>query len=249
MSGENYVFGTIFRASEFVLRNIGPCLLRALPVIILAAVLHLPQLQDTLYITFLPELLEPFAYAMFAVAWHRYTLLPSERQRNGLIPRFGLRELKFGFLSLVITLAIIGTTEGLSLFLTDGPIIVIVIFLYIFATVSLMFVFPAIAVNQPVKIILFIHESLKLLASLITAVILASLALASMGYLFLYTVSNVLEVSQNPTLILFITNLLVDALVTPLILAIVISTVSYLFKDVIGLKEDKSTDTEETAAI
>jgi flagellar biosynthesis protein FliQ len=245
MFGENYVFGTIFRASGFVLRNLGPCLLRALPVIILAAVLHLPQLQETLSITFLPELLEPFAYAVFAVAWHRYTILSSERQRNGLIPRFGLRELKFGLVSLAITLALLAITEGFSLILGEGPtFIFITVLIYFIAGIGLMFVFPAIAFDQPVDMVQFIQEALKLLGSLIVAILLASVVVAILVGSFIFAASSIAETSQNPVWILLSAKFFIEALFGTLILAIAIS----MFKDVIGLKEDKSSDLEGTTA-
>ncbi|PHR00098.1 MAG: hypothetical protein COB29_16270 [Sulfitobacter sp.] len=98
--------------------------------------------------------------------------------------------------------------------------------------------FPAIALDQPIKPIEFMKKGLTMYKSFIKALLVFAVVAFLVRGPLEYMVFDDPEygfTDQSKKDILF---LLYDVLLGPLLLAVTVSTISFLYKDVIGLESD-----------
>lgn len=239
------VIGTIIEAIRFVFSNWGDCLYRALPILFLVATVS--YLQNFLggILLLVAKLAEPFLYAMFAVSWHRFSVLKSERHRKGLPYKFGKRELKFGALSVASTFLFAFLLQSLTSLLP--PIGALITFLVILVpvTLTLIFIYPAIALDQPLRLSLFFMKGVRQIISFVIAFVIVGVISFSIAGLVSLALPLLVEVI-SPNAIKLITFIVGQLVLTPVFLALMASTASFLFRDVIGMEtiETKAADQE-----
>lgn len=226
----------LIAATAFVIQNAGACFMRGLPVVVAMGVLaFLINLTNGSF-AIAAQVVESFLYAIFAVAWHRYSLLPEVRATPGFALAFGLREIKFGALIVVVSLASYFITSMLVTVLPDEAAIVVVFILVIAASSMLAFFYPAIALDQPIDGGRFVQEGFTLIFSFILGGILAmAIFIVPVGAAALIAglIASMLGSVTAITVAIGIVNFIASVI----IIAITVSTASFLYRDVIGLKE------------
>jgi len=227
----------IFDAVRFVFHNFMDCIFHVLPILFLVSVLAWIQSMLGGGFALIRSLLEPFLYAMFAVAWHRYSVLESERSRRGLPYRFGKRELKFGAASVLFALVMSLLAQGLGRFLPQEMALIALPILLTPILATVIFIYPAIALDQPLRIRLFLNEGLKLILSFIVAII-AVVIVISLLTVAAYFGLQILATIFTPPALKVLIFILYNLVIIPLVLAITTSSASFLYKAVIGLKEE-----------
>ncbi len=181
--------------------------------------------------------LEPFLYAMFAVAWHRYSVLESERSRRGFPYRYGKRELKFGAASVLFALLVSSLAQFVGRFLPQEIALISLPILLTPILATVIFIYPAIALDQPLRIRLFLNEGLKLILSFVFAAIVILIVIAlltAMAYFGFPILASIFTPAALEVLFFVLYNLII----IPLVLAITTSSASFLYKAVIGLEEE-----------
>jgi hypothetical protein len=226
----------VIAATLFVIRNAGPCFMRGLPIVFaMGAVTFVNDLTNASF-AIAGQVIEAFLYAIFAVSWHRYSLLPAERERRGFALSFGLREIKFGALTLVVSIASFLIGSMLVTVLPEAAAIVVVFLLVILASAVLIFFYPAIALDQPIDGGLFVQEGLTLIFSLILGALLAMLIfIVPLGLAGL--LAGLIAAGLGDTTAIIIAVGIVNVIASVIIIAIAVSTASFLYRDIIGLKE------------
>ena len=148
------VFQTVADAYRFTLQRIGQVLTAAIVPFGISMSLVVLNVGTGGTLSNFTGLLDFFAYAVFAVAWHRALLVG---EAPSLIPRLGYRQLRFWLMSLLIPLILLGVVVvpavGLG-YLAGGQasaaglflLPVVLCGLYVAARFS--FVFPASAVDE-----------------------------------------------------------------------------------------------------
>ena len=226
----------VIAATIFVIRNAGPCFMRGLPIVIAMGVVTFINYLTNASFAIAGQVIEAFLYAIFAVAWHRYSLLPAEREKRGFALSFGLREIKFGALILVVSVASFLIVSILVEVLPDTAAIIVAFILVILASAMLAFFYPAIALDQPIDGGLFVQEGLTLIFSFILGALLAMMIfVVPMAAAALLAGLIAAGFGSTTTIVLAIG--IVNVIASVIIIAITVSTVSFLYRDVIGLKE------------
>lgn len=229
------VIGTLFEAIKFVFSNWGDCLYRALPILFLVA--SVSYLQNYLggILLLAAKLVEPFLYAMFAVSWHRFSILKSERHTKGLPYKLGKRELKFGALSVASTFLFVFLLQSLASLLP--PIGAMITFLVILVpiTLTLIFVYPAIALDQPLRVRLFFVKSVRQIVSFMIAIVIVGVIGFSFASLTSLALPILIKVI-SPDAIKLMTFIVGQLVLTPVFLALMASTASFLYRDIIGMQ-------------
>ncbi len=229
----------IFEAVKFVFGNFLDCIFRVLPILFLVSLLAWAQSIFGGLIALIGEILEPFLYAMFAVAWHRFSVLKSEQTRRGFFYGFGMRELKFGAASVLF--AYLLKLLGSILVQTLPQELALIAFLIIMLPllVTLVFIYPAIALDQPLRLRLFLNEGLKLTWSFIVAIVVVSVAIAALTAVAYFSL-KILTTIFTPAALQLLIFIAYNLIIIPLVLAISTSSASFLYKAVIGLEEEGS---------
>lgn len=230
----------LFDAISFVFKNYMACLYRVLPVLFVVSVLTwlLATFSPTLGVAtgWVGKVLLSFCYAMFAVSWHRYSILEEEQKINGFSYRFGRREVKFGLLSVAFALFIQILLASLEQLLQQELALLLFVILMIPILITVFFVYPAIALDQPLQLRRFLNEGVKLIFSFIVAIIAIGIMIFLLRWALMFGLGIMKNIFQPGALkiVLFVGYNLVAI---PLFLAITTGTASFLYKDVIGLAE------------
>ncbi|MDF2367238.1 hypothetical protein [Sneathiella sp.] len=223
-------------ATVFVVQNAGACFMRGLPVVVAMGVLAYINVLTNGSFAIAGQAIESFLYAIFAVAWHRYSLLPEVREKRGFALSFGLREIKFGALIVVVSLIGYVVTSALVAVLPDEAAIVVVLILVLVASSILVFFYPAIALEQPIDGGLFVQEGLTLIFSFILGGLLAMLIFilpVGAAALIAFGIASMFGAVTMVAILVGVVNFIAWVI----IIAIMVSTASFLYRDVIGLKE------------
>ena len=226
----------LLRAFRFVVAHRWPCLLRAVPIALLTALIAWLETNILANAEFFALVMNELLYATFAVYWHRYTVLETERLRDGFGLFFGLREIKFAaaMLSFVIAsylleLAFLGAL-GIQ---TTSRLVVFSVFLLL-AFLPFLLVFPAIALDQPVRLDLLARRIFEMFLPLIGTIILGSVAAGGI-YLLIFLPAVLLTIVTGSNIPVILISSIVTFLVTPFILAVSVSFVSILFRETVGI--------------
>lgn len=233
MSEKIRVIGYVNHAAEFVLENKGQCITRAIPYLIFLTVINFaaPLLGNSF--EFLSTYAEQFLYAMFAVSWHRFSILSSERVSSGLSYRFGMREFRFTLLLIASTVVLQLASHAL-LFILPPVLAVILLFIILIPVVlTLFFVYPAIALDQPIRIQLFFNEAIKHLSSFGAALVAVILYVFIVG-IVIALIAWILNDILSPQVFSLLSFAVFSLIVTPIVMAITVSTATFLYRDVIG---------------
>ena len=236
-SGENLLIvpKAILAAGRFVFENFGDCLKRGLPVFAIVLLVQIASGYVPFNMTYPKEIIETFLYAIFAVSWHRYTLLPGERFRQGFALAVGMREIKFAAVAVGTT--VLGMLLALLFiaFLTNGVAVILVFLIMTPVYLTVLFTYPAIALDQPIRPGLFLGKGLTLIISYIIAIFMIALILILPAVLF-YAGMNMLIKAVTDTTVLTAILSVVSVFLSILFVAIAVSTASFLYRDVIGLE-------------
>jgi len=227
----------LLEAFRFVLAHRWPCLFRAVPVVLLTALVAWLETNILASAEYFRLVVNELLYAIFAVYWNRYTLLAEDRQRADFGLSFGLREIKFAGAMLVFVLISyllarafigsfgVGSTSSVIVFM-GGLVLVFM---------PLMFIFPAIALDQPLRLSLFASRTMEMMLPLIGTFLLGVVAVLGL-YVLIYLPTLLLAVLQFAELAGPLFYLISSFLIMPFILAVSVSFVSLLFGRAIGLQ-------------
>ncbi|USG59917.1 hypothetical protein NBZ79_12095 [Sneathiella marina] len=225
----------LFDAFRFVLAHRWPCLIRAVPVILLTGIMTYLESSLLAAAEYFSLVMKELIYAIFAVFWHRYVLRPDLRGEMGFGLAFGLREIKFA--AALLGFVVISYLLGGSLVSAVGVKSVSSVFVIIAAVylcfLPFIFLFPAIALDQPLQIGLFVRRILDILVPLIGTIFLGLVAIVGISVL-LYLPGIVIAL-RHPDLgdmVLFVTSSFVIA---PFVLAVTITFVSFLYRTSLGV--------------
>jgi|TARA_R110001606_G_scaffold3642_19_gene16515 hypothetical protein len=225
----------ILAAGAFVFGNFGDCLARGLPVFLVALLIEIGLGFFSQGFSIAGQVISMILFSIFAVSWHRYTLLPAERMRKGFALAFGLREIRFAGLAIGTTVLGLLVFLAFTALLTSGigAIIGLVIMAPVYMTV--LFMYPAIALDQPLDLSLFLKKGVSLILSYIVALGMVMLILvAPLAILFfaMNLITDIFDHSTAATIILLVVNLFLSVL----FVAITVTTASFLYRDMIGLR-------------
>ncbi len=235
------------QAIGFVFQNFKPFLLRALPAFAAILVLELTKTQITGDYWPLSPVIMTMLYAVFIVSWHRYTLLPEERTRKGVMFSFGLREIKLGAVLLLVYFVNFGIGK-IVLSVTPQEILgfsytTASYLFFLISSLLLFFVYPAIAIDHPIRLKLFWSRAFRLFFSFVFASLLAIgvlIIISILQLVFHYLIDGI----GAGGLVALIPVLIFSYLIIFLQYALLASTASFLYRDVIGLRGD---DAEATS--
>lgn len=228
-------------AIVFVFSNIGAFYLRALPYIAFMCIyIALTSLPDTSryfapYQVFVIKFVGPFVFAIFAVSWHRYCAFEYERRKTGFPLRFGKREIKFALLSVVATLASWWGYDVLSDIFYGIIAIVPTIIIALLVVAILLFLYPAIALDQKPDLKRYGQEGLALATSIVIAVLMIAAMAIVTGLVMSFVYINLGSIlGSGYRLVLEI--VLEQVILNPIILAIALTSATFLFQHVIGIE-------------
>ncbi|WP_169545053.1 hypothetical protein [Sneathiella aquimaris] len=236
----NYLSVTrcVYDAAKFVFAHFLDCIFHVIPILFLVSIVAWLQGWLGGWMILTGNLLQPFIYAMFAVAWHRYSVLQSERQKKWFNYRLGKREFKFGALSVIFTLGMTSLAAGIGKIFPLEIGLPLFLLLLVPILVTVIFIYPAIALDQPIQIRLFLNKGVKLILSFIIALVLLALIGTVLG-LSAFFVLKLLSMIFTPAALKVIIFILTNLLIIPLLLAISTSSASFLYKRVIGLSPER----------
>lgn len=229
------VISVVIDAVKFVLQHWSECFFRALPILLLISLAsYLQHLLGGIFLA-TAQYVEPFLYAMFAVSWHRYSVLISERNKGGIPYNFGWREIKFGALSIVSTVGFAVLFQTLAAIL--APMLAYIAFLILLIPIllTLVFIYPAIALDQPIQLRVFLNKGLKQFISFLIAFVIIGAALFALVWVINFLLPLVTTII-SPNLLKILTFVVLQLVLTPIFLALMASSASFLYRDVIGLE-------------
>ncbi|MEH6405008.1 MAG: hypothetical protein V7750_16645 [Sneathiella sp.] len=238
MTNLTRVTKNLLLAAQFVFHNFRACIFRALPVLFLISVLTYIQSFLGGIFSEMTTYISPFLYAMFAVSWHRYSVLESAKTLKGIPYQLGTRELMFGALSAFSTLFITWVLGFLIQNFDQGTAVTLFALLLIPLLVTLVFVYPAIALDQPLRIGYFLREGIILLPSFIVALLCVAICIFVIGgggYLLISILTSIF----TPLALKIILFVSINLVLVPIILAVTASSASFLYRDVIGLNTEE----------
>ncbi|WP_339632467.1 hypothetical protein [uncultured Sneathiella sp.] len=227
----------LLEAFRFVILHRWPCLVRAVPVIIMTGLISWLETNILASADYFRLVLNELLYAIFAVYWSRYTLLRFERENEGFGLHFGLREIKYagaliGYVVITYVLAKIYVASGGG---GSGASLVLFVALLLLCFMPLMFVFPAIALDQPLALTNFAKSVLEMFFALVGTFLLALVAVVGL-YALIYMPMLLLVLLNKPDLAGAVFYLLSSFLIMPFVLAVFISFLSILYREAIGLE-------------
>lgn len=244
MNNPFLVIQAINGAFGFVVTHASACLVRAVPVMMALVILGIFQRLLAAEFGILGMIAQPMIFAVFAVSWHRYTLLPAVRNASGFPLQLGWREIKFGLASVAITLTLFFLF--FLFFMAFTPVIAAVAYGLTSIMVSLLslFLLPAIALDQPLQIGRFFSEGLSLFFSFILGIMysflfLGVLTVAAAGFGWL------IVLLFNPEAGFYVMTFLLNITIAPFLIAVATSTASYLLHAVIGVQFDEGEAEDE----
>lgn len=225
----------LLEALRFVLAHRYACLLRAVPIIMatgLIAWLETNILADAHYFRLV---VNDLLFAIFAVFWHRYSLLEEVRSAPGFGLQFGLREIKYA--GVMIGLAIL-TFILARLYASSGggdsrASLLLFVALLMLCYLPVMFVFPAIAVDEPIHPLPFAQTVIDMFLPLLGVLLMGVVAVIGL-YALIYMPLLLLVLMQRPAAAGLLFYLLSSYLILPFVLAVGISFVSILYRQAIG---------------
>lgn len=224
----------LLEAFNFVIVHRWPCLLRAVPIVMLTALLAWLETNILERTDIFRVVINDLLYAIFAVFWHRYTLLARERDQSDYGLAFGLREMKFAG----AMLAYAGVSYLVArIFIAGGggSIMSVVVFisLLLLSFLPLMFVFPAIALDHPLALSLFARRVVEMSLPLVGTFLLGIVGIAGL-YVLVYLPVLLLAALNRPGVAGVLFYLFSSFLIMPFILAVFISFVSILYREAMG---------------
>lgn len=227
----------LLEAFRFVIGHRWACLLRAVPVVMMTGLIAWLETNILAPAEYFRLVVNDIFYAIFAVYWHRYTVFKHERRNPSFGLHFGLREIKFAgamlvYLLITYLLAKIYVVSG-----GDGSSASIVLFvtLLCFCFMPLMFVFPAIALDQPMSLKEFARTVIDMFLPLVGTFLLALVAVIGL-YVLIYMPMLLLILMNMPDMAGILFFVLSSFLIMPFILAVFISFLSILFRETIGIR-------------
>ncbi|TNE42535.1 MAG: hypothetical protein EP348_00160 [Alphaproteobacteria bacterium] len=240
--GENLLTATrsLAEAVLFTFKEMGPLMKRGLPVLGVLILFQLASIYLLPQLTYAHKAVQTVLYSIFAVSWHRFTLLPESRSRPGFPLAFGMREILFALVAAALTfMPSLLLYPVLSTLLPREAAIITVAVISLLVYIALLFVFPAIALDQKIRLELFCRENFKLFFSYIIAGIIGLFAtwLLSLGVSFVLSTLAKLTGDMRTLTIIFT---LISSFLSILFLGIFVSTISYLFRDVIGIEDEEA---------
>ena len=227
----------LLEAFRFVVIHRWPCLLRAVPVVLLTALIAWLETNILASAEYFRLVLNELLYAIFAVYWHRYTILRQERESSSFGLQFGLREIKFAgaMLAYVIVTYILARTFVASGGASSSSTISLFIFVLLLSFLPLMFVFPAIALDQPLTLTRFAERIFEMFLPLVGTVLLALVAIVGL-YALIYMPFLLMMLLKRPDMAGILFYLVSSFVIMPFIMAVFVSFVAILFRDAIGLE-------------
>lgn len=231
----------LLEAFRFVIDHRWPCLIRAFPVVAITAFLAWLQTNILAQTDFFILVANELLYAIFAVYWHRYTVLEDQRVEAGFGLNFGLREIKFAGAMLGYVLASYLLARAFFATLGSGSTSSLVVFACLLLLVFLPFIliFPAIALDQPIRLSLCIRRIFDIMLPLIGTVLLGLVAAAGV-YLLIFLPAGFLATLFGPSFAKMLVSTIASFLVMPFVMAVAISFVSILFRDLMGVPPSRS---------
>jgi len=226
----------LLAAFRFVIAHRWPCLVRAVPVVVLTAIIAWLETNILAKAEFFTLVVNELLYAIFAVYWHRYTVLTVEREGEGFGLHFGIREIKFAAAMLIFVFGSYLLGRAFVAMVGDQSVLQVVVFscFLLLCFLPLILVFPAIALDQPVHITLFITRTLEIFIPLLGTVLLGIVAAAGI-YLLVFLPTALLAVFSNTVFLEILGSLVATFVVMPFILAVSVSFISILFRETIGV--------------
>ncbi|MEX1034659.1 MAG: hypothetical protein WDZ54_01790 [Sneathiella sp.] len=226
----------LLEAFRFVILHRWPCLIRAVPVIVMTGLISWLETNILASADYFRLVMNELLYAIFAVYWSRYTLIGVERESAAFGLHFGLREIKFagallGYVLITYILARIYVAGGGG---GTGASLVLFVILLLLCFMPLMFVFPAIALDQPLALSEFAKSVLEMFFALVGTFLLALVAVVGL-YILIYMPMLLLILLNKPDLAGAVFYLLSSFLLMPFVLAVFISFLSILYRESIGL--------------
>ncbi len=222
-------------ALYFVLQNIRPCLHRAALVIVIGSLIGmLGSLADSTFNAWGGIILVPL-YATFAVSWHRYSLIPAERNQTGFPFSLGMREVKYGLFALIASMLLVFIFLFLLASLPQEIALVVTLILMLLPACVLVFFYPAIALDQPLRFQLFVMRGVEYSFSIVLAFLLWLLlsgALIGATAALSLIIGSILSGFAGVVIMA-----LCLSVIFSLTLAVWVSTATFLFYNVIGLRE------------
>ncbi|MZR31998.1 hypothetical protein [Sneathiella litorea] len=226
----------ILAAGAFVFENVGACLRRGLPIFLVALLIEIGLGVLTTDFSIALQLINIILFSIFAVSWHRYTLLPAERGRKALALGFGLREIKFAGLGVGTAVIALAVFFAFTALLKSGAGAIISLLLMLPVYMTVLFMYPAIALDQPINLGLFLKKGMSLIVSYVIAVVMVVLILIA-PMAILYFAMNLITDIIDQSIVAMVILLLVNLLISIFFVAILVSTASFLYRDVIGMEE------------
>lgn len=235
MIGEVRPTVCLFDAFRFVLAHRYPCLLRAIPVILLTGFMALLETSILAAAEYSALIMKEIFYAIFAVFWHRYVLRPDLRAQMGFGLAFGLREIKFAaaLLGFVVTSYHLGSLLAGAVGVSSISSVFVIIAVVYMVFLPFVFLFPAIALDQPLQIGVFAQRVLDIFLPLIGTIFMGLVAVVGIS-MMLY-LPGILIATNYPDLgnaVIFMTSSFV---ITPFVLAVTITFVSFLYRQSLGV--------------
>ncbi|MAZ03007.1 MAG: hypothetical protein CMN56_07700 [Sneathiella sp.] len=226
-------------AIYFVLQNIRPCLHRAALIILISSIIvTLGNLADGVLASWASFFLV-LLYAVFAVSWHRYSLIPGERNLKGFAVRLGMREVKYGLFALFASLLLVFIGIFLAASLPEEIALVLTAIVMLFPVCILAFFYPAIALDQPIRLGLFLTKAVEYSFSIVLAFLFW--LLISGGLIGATAAISLIIGSILSSIVGGVIMALGLSVVFSVTLAVWISTVTFLYYNVIGLREYQET--------
>ncbi len=220
-------------AFRFVIAHRWPCLVRAVPVIVMTGLIAWLETNILASAEYFRLVVNDILYAIFAVYWHRYTLLEEARESPESGLHFGLREIRYA--GAMVGAAIVTLVLGKLYVVSNGgnvsaASVVLFVGLLLLCFLPLMFVFPAIALDQPIRLVPFVRSVIDMFLPLLGVMLLALVAVVGL-YGLIYLPMLLLVLLKWPEMAGILFYLLSSFVIMPFVLAVGISFVSFLYRD------------------
>jgi hypothetical protein len=234
MNNSLLVIQAINIAAKFILEHWKGYLRRAFPVMWVLLALNLLLYAMGINFFFLNGFIQILILASFAVCWHRYTLLPAIRTASGFPLQFGARETKYCVYAVIYSFWFL-----ICFFFFNASFFFAIAALTFFVITALpmlmaIFIFPAIALDQPVRLRHFLREGFGLLLPFLLGCLHLAFILV-IPALLVFVVYAISTSFVHPKLALFIGTAFANIFVVPLLSALAASTTTILFFQVIGV--------------
>ena len=210
---------------------------RAVPVVMMTGLIAWLETNILAPAEYFRLVVNEIFYAIFAVYWHRYTVFKFERRNPAFGLHFGLREIKFAgaMLSYVVVTYILAKAYVASGGDGSSASIVLFVTLLCLCFMPLMFVFPAIALDQPLALKEFARTIIDMFLPLVGTFLLGLVAVVGL-YVLIYMPMLLLILLNKPELAGIVFFVLSSFLIMPFIMAVFLSFLSILYRETIGIQ-------------